>query len=79
MKIPGDVVDEQRGCHTFIVCFSDGFEGFLAGLCDDAYRVPYLNFDVLLIDHYHFGSELNADGDVVLRSKPFVCELEEDA
>jgi hypothetical protein len=38
-----------------------------------------LQLDVLLIGDYHFGTELDPNGDVVLRLKSLVSELEQYA
>ena len=43
------------------------------------YSVPYLQLDVLVVNLYSSCTEFNADGQIMLLSEAFVCELEEEA
>ena len=40
------------------------------------YRVPYLQFNLLIINRHHATPELDADGEIVHALEPFIRELQ---
>lgn len=44
-----------------------------------SYRVPNLEFDVLVVNCHHARSKLDADGEVMNRLEALVCELQKQA
>lgn len=67
-----DVVDQKRPSRPTIVRPRDALERLLAGC------VPNLQLNVLLEYLNSPGTKLHANCQIVLLSKPFVCELEEE-
>jgi hypothetical protein len=67
---PGDVIDQEGSYGALVVGSGDGLESLLTG------GVPNLDFDDLAVDFDGLGSELDADGQLVLMSEFVVRELE---
>ena len=72
-KIPGDIVDKKCSNSATVVGSGDGPEVLLA-CC-----VPYLQFDIFVVDRYGFCSKFYSNGDIMGNPSFVLDELKHDA